>query len=119
MRRSDGPFKVLERVNYNAYKLELLGAIGVSSTFNVGDLTLYLKDEEEGDVLMANHIQHGEDEANIMPTQVQKSSQIPLGAHKQQQRELGPCAVLKLQFQPHPKPLGCLTLLFWEVQEAF
>jgi len=74
MPRSDGPFKVLERVNVNAYKLELPGDMGASSTFNVGDLIPYLEDEEEGDDLRANHIQEGEDEANVMPTQVQESS---------------------------------------------
>ena len=68
MPRSDGPFKVLERVNDNAYKLELPGDMGVSSTFNVGDLTPYLDDEEEGDDLRANHIQEEEDEADVMPT---------------------------------------------------
>ena len=44
--------------------------MGVSSTFNVGDLTPYLKEEEEGDHLRANHIQEGEDEADVMSTQV-------------------------------------------------
>ena len=44
--------------------------MGISSTFNVGDLTPYLEDEEEGDELRANHIQEGEDEMNVMPIQV-------------------------------------------------
>jgi len=58
-------------------------------------------------------------EASVMPTQVQESSHILLNAHKLYQRGLGPCAILELQFQPHPKPLGCVTLLIWEGQEAF
>ena len=58
-------------------------------------------------------------EANVMPIQVQVNSQILLSAHKLQQRGLGPCTDLELQFQPHPKPLRCVTLLFWEGQEAF
>ena len=33
--RGDGPFQVLERVNDNAYKLDLLGKYDVSATFNV------------------------------------------------------------------------------------
>ena len=45
MPRSDGPFKILERVNDSAYKIELPDElIGVSATFNVGDLSPYLDD---------------------------------------------------------------------------
>ena len=119
MPRSDGPFKVLEGINDNAYKVELPGDMGISSTINVGDLTPYLEDGEEGDDLRANHIQEGEDETDVMPTQVQEDSQLILHAHKLHQRGLGPCAVLELQFQTHPEPLGCVTHLFWEGQEAF
>jgi len=82
MPRSDGPFKVLEKVNDNAYKLELPEDMGVSSTFNVGDLTPYLEDKEDGVDIWENHIQEGEDEANIMPTLVQVNSQILVSAHK-------------------------------------
>jgi len=58
-------------------------------------------------------------EANFMPTQVQESSHILLNAHKLHQKGLGSCAVFELQFQPHSKPLECVTLLFKEGQEAF
>jgi hypothetical protein len=37
----DGPFQVLERINCNAYKTDLLGEYGVSATFNVGDFTFF------------------------------------------------------------------------------
>ena len=36
--RGDGPFQVLERINDNAYKVELPGEYNVSSTFNVFEL---------------------------------------------------------------------------------
>jgi len=41
MARSDGPFKVIEKVGSNAYKLQLLGGMAISATFNVGDLNPY------------------------------------------------------------------------------
>ncbi|KAL4386359.1 hypothetical protein GQ457_09G017630 [Hibiscus cannabinus] len=37
--RGDGPFQVVEKVNENAYKLDLPGEYNVSATFNVSDLT--------------------------------------------------------------------------------
>ena len=37
--RGDGPFQVLERINDNAYKLDLPGEYNVSATFNVSDLS--------------------------------------------------------------------------------
>ncbi|XP_074271803.1 uncharacterized protein LOC141595737 [Silene latifolia] len=45
MPRADGPFKVIARVNDNAYKIELPGEYGVHATFNVGDLSPYLDDD--------------------------------------------------------------------------
>jgi hypothetical protein len=39
--RRDGPFQVLERINNNAYKLDLPGAYNISATFNVSDLSLF------------------------------------------------------------------------------
>ena len=40
--RGNGPFQVLERINDNAYKIDLPSHYGnVSTTFNVSDLSLY------------------------------------------------------------------------------
>ena len=37
--RGDGPFQVLERINDNAYKLDLPGEYNISASFNVSDLS--------------------------------------------------------------------------------
>ena len=44
--RADGPFRVIERINNNAYKIDLPGKYNVSATFNVADLSPYFSDEE-------------------------------------------------------------------------
>ena len=46
MPHADGPFKVLEKINDNAYKLELPVDFGVSPTFNIADLKPYLGEED-------------------------------------------------------------------------
>ncbi|GKF30985.1 hypothetical protein Tco_0100783, partial [Tanacetum coccineum] len=46
--RADGPFRVLRRINDNAYKIDLLGNYGVSATFNVADLAPYIDDDVFG-----------------------------------------------------------------------
>ncbi|KAK7321235.1 hypothetical protein VNO77_31672 [Canavalia gladiata] len=44
--RGDGPFQVIERINDNAYKIDLPSSYGhVSATFNVTDLSLFDTDD--------------------------------------------------------------------------
>ena len=43
--RANGPFRVLEKVNNNAYKIDLLGEHGVSHAFNVAELKPSYKDD--------------------------------------------------------------------------
>ena len=65
MPRADGPFRILEKINHNAYKLDLPSTYNVSTTFNVRDLTPYLEDTvnaEESADLRPNPLQQREDD---------------------------------------------------------
>ena len=73
MPRVDGPFEVLERINNNAYKINLPRAYGVSTTFNVADLSPYLVDDTLEN-LRANSSQRGEDDGDQAMT---NQSHIP------------------------------------------
>jgi len=44
--RADGPFRVVQKINENDYKVELLGSYCVSAIFNVADLSPYYDDED-------------------------------------------------------------------------
>jgi len=58
--RGDGPFQILERINDNAYKVDLLGEYGVSVTFNVSDFTLF----DVGDDSRSNPLEERGDDAD-------------------------------------------------------
>ena len=64
--RADGPFRVLDRINNNAYRLELPGDYGVSATFNISDLSPYVSDDSSEDPsdLRANLPQARRDNGN-------------------------------------------------------
>jgi len=63
MPRADGPFRIIEKVNDNAYKVDLPGDYNVSATFNVKGLTPYLDDDDDSD-LRTNHFQPGADDVH-------------------------------------------------------
>ena len=58
--RGDGPFQVIERINDNAYKLDLPGEYNVSASFNVSDLSPF----DVGDDLRTNPFQEGGNDEN-------------------------------------------------------
>ena len=64
MPQADGPFKLLEKINNNAYKLELPADFGVSPTFNIADLKPYLGENDEMASRMTS-IQEGKDDEDI------------------------------------------------------
>ena len=60
-----GPFKMLEHINDNAYKLELPAEFGgVSPAFNIADLKPYFGEHDE-EVSRTTSIQEGEDDEDI------------------------------------------------------
>jgi hypothetical protein len=59
-----GPFKILAKINDNAYKLELPPEFGVSPSFNILDLRPYLGEEDEIPSRTAS-MQEGEDDEDI------------------------------------------------------
>ncbi|KAG7572507.1 Integrase catalytic core [Arabidopsis suecica] len=60
--RGDGPFKILEKINDNAYRLELPSEVRISHTFNVADLSAY----DPGDsVLRTKPSEEGGNDADI------------------------------------------------------
>jgi hypothetical protein len=64
MSRAAGPFKILAKINDNAYKLELPPEFGVSPRFNISDLPPYLGEEDEMLSRMMS-MQEGEDDEDI------------------------------------------------------
>ena len=67
MPRADGPFKILEKINNNAYKLELPPNFGISPTFNISDLKPYLEEDDELE-LRTTSLQEEEDDEDITPS---------------------------------------------------
>ncbi|GJZ53316.1 RNA-directed DNA polymerase [Tanacetum coccineum] len=66
--RGDGPFRVLKKINDNAYKIELPGHYNVSTTFNVADLLPYKGDSDDELDSRSSLFQEGEDDADTVQT---------------------------------------------------
>jgi hypothetical protein len=67
MPRAAGPFKVLTKINDNAYILDLPVEFGVSTSFNVADLKPYMAEDEELPSRTTS-LQEGEDDEVTMST---------------------------------------------------
>jgi hypothetical protein len=65
MPRAASPFKVLTKINDNAYILDLPAEFGVSTSFNVADLKPYLVEDEELSSRTTS-LQEGEDDEDIV-----------------------------------------------------
>ncbi|KAI5653012.1 hypothetical protein M9H77_30199 [Catharanthus roseus] len=60
--RGNGPYQVLERLNDNAYRIDLLGDYNVSATFNISDLSPF----DVGEDLRMNLFKSSVDDVNWM-----------------------------------------------------
>jgi hypothetical protein len=72
------PFQILERINNNAYKVDLPGEYGDSVIFNVSDLTLF----DVGDDSRSNHFEERGDDADQTNTKRNHANdplEVPIG----------------------------------------
>ncbi|KAL4386668.1 hypothetical protein GQ457_09G018020 [Hibiscus cannabinus] len=74
--RGDGPFQIVEKVNDNAYKLDLPGEYTVSATFNISDLTPFYDSTD----LRSNPFQEGGDDVSTSaPAPIVDPEVLPQG----------------------------------------
>ena len=84
--RGDGPFRVLQRINDNAYKIDLPADYAVSSSFNVADLSPFIGSEDTDSRM--NPFQVGEDDEDI-PSYCD-NDQLPVMSNNQDRVHIGP-----------------------------
>ena len=88
--RIDGPFEILEKVNDNAYKLELPSSHGVSSTFNVADLVPF-HEEDMLPSLRSCFSKEGEDDVGLTTSNSHELTKInTMIHHREDARIQGP-----------------------------
>ena len=68
----DSPYQIIEMINDNAYKVDLLGEYGVSVTFNVSDLSSF----DVGDESRSNPFEERGDDT-IQPSK--DPLEVPVG----------------------------------------
>nr|GEX81057.1 putative polyprotein [Tanacetum cinerariifolium] len=66
---TDGPFRVLKKINDNTYKIELPGHYNVSATFNVADLSPYKGDSDDEPDSGSSLFQEGDDDADVVTSE--------------------------------------------------
>jgi translation initiation factor IF-1 len=90
MPRVAGPYKVLAKINDNAYTLELPPDFGVSPTFNISDLKPYMGDEDEIESRTTT-IQEKEDDEDITSIHTMNG---PITRSRARQLNLQVCSTL-------------------------
>jgi translation initiation factor IF-1 len=76
--RGDGPFQILEKINDNAYKVDLPGEYKVSATFNVSDLSPFDVSEDS----WSNPFEERGNDANQVGPSLKDRLQVPDGPIK-------------------------------------
>jgi hypothetical protein len=110
MPRAAGPFKVLTKINDNAYILDLPAEFGVSTSFNVADLKPYAGADEELPSRTTS-VQEGEDDEDInynTSTSTPAAPEAPQAPPLQVQAPSSPGAP-PLQAQAPSPPPGPIT----------
>nr|GEY11136.1 hypothetical protein [Tanacetum cinerariifolium] len=85
--RADGPFRILKKINDNAYKVELPGHYGVSNTFNVADLSPYTPNANFDYDSSFVSCSFGWPENNTDDRYLVSHERLPLGKEKQIEEE--------------------------------
>uniref|UniRef100_A0A2N9GS53 Tf2-1-like SH3-like domain-containing protein n=1 Tax=Fagus sylvatica TaxID=28930 RepID=A0A2N9GS53_FAGSY len=73
--RGDGPFQILEKINDNAYKVDLPGEYKVSATFNVSDLSPF----DVGEDSWSNLFEERGNDGNQGGPSLKDPLQVPVG----------------------------------------
>nr|GEZ55384.1 RNA-directed DNA polymerase [Tanacetum cinerariifolium] len=98
--KSDGPFKILEKVNDNVYKIDLLGI--VSTSCNVADLQPYFDHKEHLPSLRTNYPDDGKDD--------RQAPKYPISALNSNQLEPSPDSSQADSGQNQHKWIGLVQL---------
>jgi hypothetical protein len=77
MPRAAGPFKIIEKINDNAYKYALPPEFGISPNFNVAYLKPYLGEDDELES-RTTPIQEGEDDEDFTPLAIHNNSPMSI-----------------------------------------
>lgn len=84
MPRSDGPSEILEKIAPNAYKVDLPSEYGVSTNFNVADLSHYDEDDElPSSRSNSNQAKGGDGDHPLEPSEDHPTSQQELSSTKE------------------------------------
>jgi hypothetical protein len=75
--RAAGPFKIIEKINDNAYKLELPPEFEVSPIFNIVDLKPYLEEKNKL-ASRTTSLQEGKNEKDITPLDTNSTSHVDM-----------------------------------------